>query len=148
FSKISWLMVVLSFTLAACSSSKEVAQHGSYDAEAVSDLATMMDTSSVFSGQFTGFALYDPEAKQMIYAENEHRYFTPASNTKLFTFYTGLKLLPNRVPALKYTVRGDSLIFWGTGDPSFLQTDYGNGNVYTFLKKWSGNLYFSDANFH
>src|SRR5699024_2602250 len=119
-----------------------------YDAEAVSDLATMMDTSSVFSGQFTGFALYDPEAKQMIYAENEHRYFTPASNTKLFTFYTGLKLLPNRVPALKYTVRGDSLIFWGTGDPSFLQTDYGNGNVYTFLKKWSGNLYFSDANFH
>lgn len=113
----------------------------------VSALAAMFDTSAVFSSNLTGFALYDPADDSMLYAQNEFRYFTPASNTKLFTFYAGLKLLPDTLPALEYTVRGDSLIFWGTGDPSFLHHDFGVDSVYRFLKNRPENLYYSDAHF-
>ncbi|MCW9708544.1 D-alanyl-D-alanine carboxypeptidase/D-alanyl-D-alanine-endopeptidase [Fodinibius salsisoli] len=111
------------------------------------NLAMAFDTSDVFSGNFTGFALYDPAVDSMIYAQNERRYFTPASNTKLFTFYTGLKLLPEKLPALQYVERGDSLVFWGTGDPSFLRSDLDNGLIFEFLKNSTKELYYSDSHY-
>lgn len=112
-----------------------------------SSLATMLDTSSVFSSNLTGFVLYDPAGDSLIYGQNEDRYFTPASNIKLFTFYTGLKLLPDSIRALEYTVRGDSLIFWGTGDPSLLHPEIGNNKIYDFLRRSDKELYYSDSNF-
>ena len=59
--------------------------------------------SLIVNDHFTGFALYDMDAKKMIYELNADKYFTPASNTKLFTFYTCLKMLGDSIPALKYT---------------------------------------------
>ena len=97
----------------------------------------------------SGFVLYDPEKKETIYDFNGNRYFTPASNTKIFTFYTSLRLIGDSVPALKYVVRNDSLIFWGTGDPSLLyKFTFNNSRVYDFLKNAKQNLYLSTSNFH
>lgn len=110
-------------------------------------LASLFQQSKPFSDNFTGFMLYDPKTGETIYAQNEKRYFTPASNTKLFTFYTGLKLLPKKIPAMQYVERGDSLIFWGTGDPSFLRTDLHDETVYNFLDNTELDLYYSDAHF-
>ena len=112
-----------------------------------SELVEMFRTSQTFSDNFTGFMLYDPQTGETIYAQNEKRYFTPASNTKLFTFYTGLKLLPDQLPALKYTERGDSLIFWGTGDPSFLRADLDDQTVFNFLKNSDKKLFYSDSHY-
>lgn len=133
--------------LSACKSTEKITPEVNKHSEFVSNLARMVDTSRVFSANLTGFALYDPEDNSMIYSQNGDRYFTPASNTKLFTFYTGLKFLPDSLKALEYEIRGDSLIFWGTGDPSFLHPDFGNNKVYEFLKNRDEGLYFSDANF-
>jgi D-alanyl-D-alanine carboxypeptidase/D-alanyl-D-alanine-endopeptidase (penicillin-binding protein 4) len=123
--------------------------HGKKDEDVnfVSPLEAMFDTSNVFSANLTGFVLYDPDADSIVYAQNGNRYFTPASNTKLFTFYTGLKLLPDSLRGIDYVVRGDSLIFWGTGDPSFLHPDFGDGKVYRFLKSRKEKLFYSDSNF-
>ncbi|HEY0652793.1 MAG TPA: D-alanyl-D-alanine carboxypeptidase [Chryseosolibacter sp.] len=96
----------------------------------------------------TGFMLYDLDTKKSIFEYNSSKYFTPASNTKIFTFFSALKILGDSVPALHYRETTDSLIFWGTGDPSFLyKYVYSNGRVYNFLKHTSKPLYFSSANF-
>ena len=69
--------------------------------------------SAIVRDHFTGFALYDMDQKQMIYQLNADKYFTPASNTKLFTFYTCLKMLGDSIPALRYSVRQ---IRWYSGN--------------------------------
>lgn len=96
---------------------------------------------------FVGFALYDPELGQMVVEHNADKYFVPASNTKLFTFYACLKMLGDSIPALKYAVHGDSLLFWGTGDPTFTHMDLKNSLAYNFLKNRKEKLYYIDAPF-
>jgi D-alanyl-D-alanine carboxypeptidase/D-alanyl-D-alanine-endopeptidase (penicillin-binding protein 4) len=90
----------------------------------------------------TGFMLYDPELKKEIYAYQASQYFTTASNTKIFTFYSSLILLGDSIPALQYVERGDSIIIRGTGDPSFLSTEtYDTRVAYDFLKNHSKSIY-------
>ena len=101
--------------------------------------------SAIVKDHFTGFALYDMDEKRMIYELNSGKYFTPASNTKLFTFYTCLKMLGDSIPAFRYVVRHDSLIFWGTGDPSFLQTGLKSARGFDFLEKSDKKLFFSSG---
>ncbi|AYL98208.1 D-alanyl-D-alanine carboxypeptidase/D-alanyl-D-alanine-endopeptidase [Mucilaginibacter celer] len=103
--------------------------------------------SAIVNNHFTGFALYDIDEHKMIYELNADKYFTPASNTKLFTFYTCLKMLGDSIPALRYQIRGDSLIFWGTGDPSFLHSDLKGINGLNFLKNNSKQLFYSPGNY-
>jgi len=98
---------------------------------------------SALNRHYVGLAVYSEAGKKMIIEHHADEYFTPASNTKLFTFYGGLKLIPNRIPALRYIERGDSLIFWGTGDPSFLQTQLKGNTAYEFLRQSSKKLYFA-----
>ena len=112
------------------------------------DFKEIIDESPVFSEYFTGFMLYDPETDEVLYAKNEDKYFTPASNTKLFTFYAGLNILGDSIPGLHYVIRNDSLIFWGSGDPTFLNPDMSTDRVYNFLKSRPERLYFSPSNFY
>jgi len=96
----------------------------------------------------TGFMLYDLEKKREVYSFQSNHYFTPASNTKIFTFYTGLMVLGDSIPALRYSEQGDSLIFTGTGDPSFLYSyAYDSRRTFDFLAKQQRQLYFTENNF-
>lgn len=103
--------------------------------------------SLIVNDHFTGFALYDMDAGKMIFELNSDKYFTPASNTKLFTFYTCLKMLGDSIPALKYTLRDDSLIFWGTGDPAFLHTELKGIKGFSLLRNSDRKLYFSSGQY-
>lgn len=97
----------------------------------------------------TGFMLYDLDKKKVIFDYNAAKYFTPASNTKILTFFASLKILGDSVPALRYVTTGDSLIFWGTGDPSLLYKEvFNNYRVYDFFENTDKQLYFSTTNFH
>jgi D-alanyl-D-alanine carboxypeptidase/D-alanyl-D-alanine-endopeptidase (penicillin-binding protein 4) len=98
--------------------------------------------------QHTGFVLYDPIARKNLVSINGDKYFTPASNTKIFTLFAGLKILGDSVPALRWISRNDSLIFWGTGDPSFLYPEvFQNERTLNFLKSRPEKLFFSASNF-
>lgn len=110
-------------------------------------LSKDFNTSTVLKHTTLGFALYDLSGKKMIFEKNGDKYFVPASNTKLFTFYTSLKMLPQRISALRYEERNDSLIFWGTGDPSFLQTELKNKAALNFLKESNKKLFFSPGRY-
>ena len=106
-----------------------------------------LNESPVFAHNHTGFSLYDISEKKTLLEHNADRYFIPASNTKLFTFYASLKILGDSIPAFHYQISGDSLIFWGTGDPSFLNPDLPKSKAFDFLKNRPEKLYFSNDNF-
>jgi serine-type D-Ala-D-Ala carboxypeptidase/endopeptidase (penicillin-binding protein 4) len=96
----------------------------------------------------TGFMLYDPSSRKILFKHHADRYFTPASNTKIFTLYTSLTVLGDSIPGLRYVIRGDSMLFTGTGDPSFLYRNvFNNDRIYNFLREAPYQLYYTEANF-
>lgn len=107
----------------------------------------MIRKSAVLNDHFTGFSLYELEKRKMIVGHNSDKHFTPASNTKLFTFYAGLKLLKDSVAGLSYIERADSLIFWGTADPSFLNQDFKQQGVLQKLNSSTKKLYWANGLF-
>lgn len=107
----------------------------------------LIEKSAINNDHFTGFALYDPENKKMIYEQNSDKYFIPASNTKLYTYYTALQMLGDSIPGLRYIIKGDSLIFWGTGDPAFLHTTMKSTKAYNLLKNAPQKLFYSAYNY-
>ena len=78
--------------------------------------------ASFFENQFTGIYIYDVTANKIVYNYNGNKYFTPASNTKIFTLFTGLEFLSDSIPAFKYAVDADTITIQGTGDPAFLHS--------------------------
>jgi len=96
----------------------------------------------------TGFLLYDPATGKNLAEHQSDQYYTPASNTKIFTFYSSIKLLGDSAVAVKYIQANDSLIFWGAGDASFLYANsFDNRRLFDFLSATPGKLFFSTSNF-
>lgn len=109
-------------------------------------VSKVFKNSEIVHNHYTGFALYNQENNKPIYEMDANKPAIPASNTKLFTFYTALRMLGDSIPGLRYITKGDSLIFWGTGDPSFLHPDLKSTRIYDFLKNSNKNLYYSHSN--
>lgn len=103
--------------------------------------------SNFYSTQFTGFYLYDPITKEEIYNYNGNKFFIPASNTKIFTLYTAMKMLNDSIPAFKYQLIGDEFHIEGTGDPTFLHPKYKNTRTLDFLKNNGSKIVFHWNNF-
>ncbi len=122
--------------LIGCSSPKKVVQKN-IEKYLLSDL---------YENQFTGFVVFDPEKKDMLYNFNGERYFTPASNTKIVTLYSALTYLPENIPALKYQHQNDTLYIEGTGDPTLLHPYFEDNKTIDFLKDYQ-NIVLSTANF-
>ena len=101
--------------------------------------------SSETNNYFRGLVVYDPETDEVLINENGNKYFTPASNTKLFTFYAAYNTLNDSVTAFKYKETKDSLIIVGAADPSFM-TDLDNDRGLKFLRNNEKNIYLADKN--
>jgi len=102
------------------------------------------ERSPLLNGHFYGFSLYDLDSGRFLMDVNGHKHFTPASNTKVFTLHASLKGLGDSIPGIHYLEKGDSLIFWGTGDPTFLHRKLDTRRVYDFLKNSNKKLYYAD----
>ncbi|RZM21937.1 MAG: peptidase S13 [Pedobacter sp.] len=126
-------MLLAGLLIQGCSVDKRIAR----------SLKKEFHNSAILNQYHVGFALYDIEGKHMIFEREGDKYFTPASNTKLYTFYGGLKMLSDSIPSLRYIERGDSLIFWGTGDPSFLQPELKGIKALELLKNSRKRLFFA-----
>lgn len=147
--KITLIFFLTAFLLPfSAFSQKNKKKKASKDATAQQVQDYGIEQSEVFGKAFTGFALYDPAEGKMRYEYNADKYFTPASNTKILTLYTSLRTLGDSIPALQYSQEGDLLVFWGTGDPSFLNPHLTqNPQVFDFLKNSKEQLLFCPANY-
>ncbi|NER10909.1 D-alanyl-D-alanine carboxypeptidase / D-alanyl-D-alanine-endopeptidase (penicillin-binding protein 4) [Muriicola jejuensis] len=94
-----------------------------------------------FGEHFTGLMVYDPAKADTLLMVNGDKYFTPASNTKIFTLFTSLKILGDSVPALKYISSGDTLFFSGTGNPSPFHPYFRDSSVVHLLKGFEHLVY-------
>lgn len=124
-----FLLILLSIFFASCATKR---------------LVKPIKNSQVFNQGFTGVVIYDPIKDKVLYAQNEDKYFTPASNTKMFTFYAAYKILGEHVNSLNYREQNDSLIFWGTGNPAFLHPDFNDISALELLKSSNKKLYWAD----
>jgi len=125
------VLFVLLFALSSCGTSNKFKR----------ELKAHNESSSYFNG----FVLYNPKTKKEILNHNGANYFTPASNTKLFTFYTAYKTFKDSIKSLAYYKTNDSLIIKGTADPTFLYS-FESTKVLDFLKNEPDDIYVLDAN--
>ena len=106
-------------------------------------LTEQLRESAVLRHHQVGVSLVNVATGQQLFGLNEDRYFTPASTMKLLSLYAGLKLLPDSLPSLHYVLRPDTLLFWGTGDPTLLHGDVPSRRTYDFLKARPEKLFYA-----
>lgn len=136
--KLSFLLILSSICLfSGCSADRIMAKK----------VSKVFKNSEVIRQYQVGFALYSHDDDKMVYQQDADKQFTPASNTKLYTFYAALKMIPEKMPALRYVEKNDSLIFWGTGDPSFLQSELKDKSALNFLSSSNKKLFFAPGRY-
>jgi D-alanyl-D-alanine carboxypeptidase/D-alanyl-D-alanine-endopeptidase (penicillin-binding protein 4) len=142
-----WLCMfsLILLLLPACRSSKGSVQRVS----GKKSLEQSFEHSATFKG-LTGFLLMDQTTTKVIYEKNADTYFTPASNTKVLTLFTAMKILRGDVPNLRYlkTEEGEMYI-QGTGHPALLNPAFptDSNTALSFLQKQKQVITFCDCNF-
>lgn len=106
-----------------------------------------IDRSAVLSQQHTGVSIARINETKALASYQDDKYFIPASNTKLFSFYAGLSALGDSIPGLEYLEWGELLIIRGTGDPSLLHPDLPHSKVFDFLKGRKDQIFFTPYHF-
>jgi serine-type D-Ala-D-Ala carboxypeptidase/endopeptidase (penicillin-binding protein 4) len=110
--RLHLLLCMLGF--AACSTTKnttqQVIQPGLYN----------LPEDVALQNSHVGIAVYDIVKKTYIVKHNIDKYFTPASNTKLFTMYAALKMIGDSIA----TAVIDGNLVTPLADPSFLSRDF------------------------
>ncbi|WP_417360345.1 D-alanyl-D-alanine carboxypeptidase/D-alanyl-D-alanine-endopeptidase [Galbibacter sp.] len=98
--------------------------------------------TSFFENQFSGLFVYDPVSGDTLINYNGDKYFTPASNTKIFTLYSAISLLPEFLPSMQYTTANGEMYIKGVGNPATLHPVLKDSSLINFLKKQQHiNLY-------
>ncbi|MFY0253093.1 D-alanyl-D-alanine carboxypeptidase/D-alanyl-D-alanine-endopeptidase [Chitinophaga sp. 30R24] len=88
-----------------------------------------------------GICIYEPATGKYWYQYQDDKFFTPASNTKIFALYAGMKLLGDSLPAVRYYENDTALFVKGMGDPSFLHPDYAYQPLLQLLQQTKKKIY-------
>jgi len=81
-----------------------------------------------------GISIYEPATGKYWYNHDADKYFIPASNTKLFSLYAGMKYLGDSLVGLKYFTDQNITYIRPSGDPTFLLKEFPIQPVFEFLK--------------
>ena len=102
------------FILVSCSVSKQISKTAN----------TILLNDTAISKGHIGISIYEPATNTYWYNYNADKYFIPASNTKLFTLYAGMKYLGDSLVAARLQrSRSDiTITIYPSGDPTFLQS--------------------------
>ena len=80
-----------------------------------------------------GISLYEPSTGKYWYQHDADKFFVPASNTKLFSLYAGMRYIGDSLPGYSLQNQTDTAYLLPTGDPTFLDPEYAQQNVFTLL---------------
>ncbi len=105
----------------------------------------LLKDSAISTGHI-GICIYEPATNRYWYNYNSTHYFIPASNTKLFTLYAGMKYLGDSLVGIKYKITSNNIIIQGTGDPTLLNDEYKKQPVVDFLKMQKKEIWLDHSN--
>src|SRR5580698_10524469 len=71
-----------------------------------------------------GISVYDVTANSFLYNFQGDKYFIPASNTKLFSLYAGMKYLGDSFIGIRYIESDTDILVMPTGDPTLLHRNF------------------------
>jgi D-alanyl-D-alanine carboxypeptidase/D-alanyl-D-alanine-endopeptidase (penicillin-binding protein 4) len=98
----------------------------------------------VFRSAHTGISIFDASGNKTLYGHQPEHYFLPASNTKIFTLYAGLKYLGDSLEGIRFSQTQDTLYLFPTGDPTLLHPGFKKQPVIEALQKSTLPMVMSD----
>jgi len=113
--------------LSSCSVSKQISKQAN---------TILLKDTAIATGHI-GISIYEPSTGKYWYEYDASKYFIPASNTKLFTLYAGMKYLGDSLPAAKIIEYATEIDVTATGDPTLLNSEYSFQPLYNFLSATS-----------
>jgi len=119
--------IIITGIISSCSVSRQIGKQAD---------AVLLKDTAIRTGHI-GISIYEPATNTYWYNYNATKYFIPASNTKLFTLYAGMKFLGDSIPGFSIEDTKDTLYVIANGDPTFLHTDFKNQAFYNYLANTS-----------
>ena len=92
-----------------------------------------------------GVCLYDPSSSTYKVNYQGDKYFIPASNTKLFSLYAGMKYLGDSLVGMRYVQDDTALYIFPSGDPTFLHPSFPDQPAIRFLQHNRQHLYLTNG---
>ena len=132
-----YLIIYCLFTFSACSISKQISKK----------VDTILLKDSAISQGHIGISIYEPATGKYLYNHNSTNYFIPASNTKLFTLYAGMKYIGDSLPGIKIMEYENSICLVPTADPTLLHPYYKKQPVFDFLSATKKSLWSTSGDF-
>jgi serine-type D-Ala-D-Ala carboxypeptidase/endopeptidase (penicillin-binding protein 4) len=130
----TYCVVLLVFLMSACAGPKK-------SATTTTDLQVLLSDSAIRSAHL-GIMVVEAETGKTLMAHQPHQYFVPASNTKLWTMYAGMKYLGSRLVAgTIWPLQDSSILFRSNADPTFLHPDYPEQPLKNELAKYKTVLW-------
>jgi len=130
-----FFFIALLFILPSCSHQITSSNHS---------LEKWMNQNEHLKSSFHGYTIYNLATKKVVARYNDEKLLTPASNTKLLTFYAAKKLLPPKLPVVHYALKNDTLFIRGNGNPAFLYLK--DSSLIAFIQSFPGQVAFTDEN--
>jgi D-alanyl-D-alanine carboxypeptidase/D-alanyl-D-alanine-endopeptidase (penicillin-binding protein 4) len=103
-------------------------------------------SSPPLKGAHAGVIIVDSESKDTILRYQSEKYFLPASTTKLFTLYSGLRLMGDSLPGIQYRENKDSLWLYPTGDPTLMNKRISSEKVMDYLRRTNKTILICNEN--
>ncbi len=120
--------------LFSCSVSKQISKQAN---------TVLLKDTAVSTGHI-GISIYEPATGTYWYNYNATKNFIPASNTKLFTLYAGMKCLGDSLVAARVRNNGSDISVYPAGDPGFLNREFSFQPLFQYLKS-SKTIYINNS---
>ncbi|HTR31212.1 MAG TPA: D-alanyl-D-alanine carboxypeptidase [Puia sp.] len=106
---------------------------------------SLLSRPELKAGQ-VGICVFDPAKATYVYNYQGDKYFVPASNTKLFSLYAGLKYLGDSLVGMRYRITDTALLVIPSGDPTFLHPGYPSQPVIDLMRATGRKIWLADDN--